>query len=147
MKNKNEYIIIGLVAVLFFGAIGIQDKDNILYRESGEHISFEISEEYGKDTILTNDNLNLKIAETNDDLNFEIVKDSNDDENIQNNKKININTATKDELMQLNGIGDSISDKIIDYRQNGKFQSIDEIKNVKGIGESKFEDIKNFIEV
>lgn len=61
-------------------------------------------------------------------------------------KKININTATQDELDSLPGIGPSTAQKIITYRkENGKFQSIEELKEVKGIGDSKFNEIKDLI--
>lgn len=61
---------------------------------------------------------------------------------------VNINTANETELEQLPGIGPSISSKIIDYRnQNGKFKNIEDIKNVTGIGDTKFEKIKDFIKV
>lgn len=63
-------------------------------------------------------------------------------------KKVNINTATQTELETLTGIGPSLATKIIDYRKtNGNFKSIDELKNVSGIGESKFESIKNMVVV
>ena len=61
---------------------------------------------------------------------------------------VNINTATQTELETLPGIGPSLALKIITYRkENGKFSSIDEIKNVSGIGESKFESLKSYITV
>ena len=62
------------------------------------------------------------------------------------NEKININTATQTELETLPGIGPSISLKIINYREeNGKFKSIEEIKEVSGIGDAKYENIKDLI--
>lgn len=61
---------------------------------------------------------------------------------------VNINTATQTELETLPGIGPSLALKIINYRKaNGKFSSIDEIKQVSGIGESKFEMIKKYITI
>ena len=66
-----------------------------------------------------------------------------------NQKKIiNINTATKAELTSLSGIGDAKAEDIINYRtQNGNFKSIDDIKNVKGIGDAIFAKIKDYITV
>ncbi len=59
---------------------------------------------------------------------------------------VNINTATQTQLEQLPGIGPSTALKIIDYRKsNGRFNSIDDIKNVSGIGDAKFEKIKDYI--
>lgn len=61
---------------------------------------------------------------------------------------VNINTATQTELETLSGIGPSTALKIITYREeNGKFKSIEDIKNIPGIGDSKFENIKDFIYV
>ena len=60
--------------------------------------------------------------------------------------KISINTATKEELMTLTGIGESKANAIITYRsENGKYNNIEDIKNVSGIGESLYEQIKNNI--
>lgn len=65
-----------------------------------------------------------------------------------NIKTVNINTATQTELETLPGIGPSTALKIINYRnENGRFKSIDDIKNVSGIGDSKFETLKKYITV
>ena len=64
------------------------------------------------------------------------------------NTNVNINTATQTELETLPGIGPSIASKIVSYRkENGKFKSIEEIKKVSGIGESKYANIKELIKV
>lgn len=61
--------------------------------------------------------------------------------------KININTATIDELKKINGVGDSKANSIIKYREtNGGFSSIEDLKNVDGIGEKMFEKMKDSIE-
>lgn len=66
--------------------------------------------------------------------------------NIKTQGKININTATEEELDTLPGIGPSTAAKIIDYRkENGKFKNIEEIKEVSGIGDAKYEKIKELI--
>lgn len=64
----------------------------------------------------------------------------------KSSSKVNINTATVGELEKLDGIGPSIAQRIVDFRNaNGKFLSIDEIKNVSGIGEKTFEKFKDDI--
>lgn len=70
-----------------------------------------------------------------------------DDVNIsEENQLVNINTASETELTTLNGIGDATAKKIIDYRdKNGKFDTIEDIMEVPGIGESKFNNIKESI--
>ncbi len=62
--------------------------------------------------------------------------------------KLNINLAGKDELMSLSGIGEARAAAIIQYRQeHGAFKSIEEIKNISGIKDSVFNDIKDYITV
>lgn len=66
--------------------------------------------------------------------------------NTSSNNKISINTASKEELMNLTGIGEAKADNIINYRiEHGNFKDINELKNVNGIGESIFSKIKDNI--
>ena len=61
---------------------------------------------------------------------------------------VNINTATKDELDTLPGVGPATAEKIIEYREtNGYFKSIEDIKNVRGIGEAKFSKMQSRIQI
>ena len=61
-------------------------------------------------------------------------------------QKVNINTASQQELETLTGVGPSIASKIVEYRkQNGLFKTIEDIKNVSGIGDNKFESFKDEI--
>lgn len=89
-----------------------------------------------------NNNVNTVGKHTNNGNN------SNNNVSITKNNKININTANVSELKQITGIGETTANKIIDYRQNvGKFKKIEDIKEVKGIGDSKFESLKNKITI
>ena len=59
-------------------------------------------------------------------------------------EKINLNTATAEQFQSLSGIGPAIAKRIVDYRTKaGKFNRIEEIINVKGVGEKKFQKIKD----
>lgn len=63
-------------------------------------------------------------------------------------ERVNINQATAEELQQLPQIGETIAQRIVDYRtQNGPFSGISELMNVEGIGETRFEAIKDYVTV
>ncbi len=75
-----------------------------------------------------------------------ILKEGEDTDNLKDKSLVNINVASEEELTKIPGVGTSIAKRIVEYReQNGGFSSISEIMNVKGIGKSKFETMKNNI--
>lgn len=76
------------------------------------------------------------------------VSTNNEKTEDSKNSKVNINTATQAQLETLPGIGPSTATKILTYRkEKGKFTKIQDIKEVSGIGDSKFEKIKDYITV
>ena len=96
-----------------------------------------------------NENLNEIELMTQDAGSSTIISNSETD-NGENSKevKVNINTANKEKLETLPGIGETTAQKIIDYREaNGKFNNIEDIKNVSGIGDAKFNSLKDKITV
>lgn len=75
-----------------------------------------------------------------------VNKDNSLKEETNKDYKISINTATLEELQTLTGIGKSKAEAIIEYRtKNGLFKTIEDIKNVSGIGDAAFEKIKDSI--
>lgn len=85
---------------------------------------------------------------TEEDKTAELKDEEIETESTQTTGKININTATTEELQALSGIGETKAQAIVDYRtQNGKFETIEDLKNVSGIGDSTFEKIKENITV
>ena len=96
---------------------------------------------------------NIKNAIKNDALpsSSEVIGEikNSDANNIQNdsNKLISLNKGSLDELMTIPGIGEQKAKQIIEYRNSNEFTSIEDIKNVSGIGESLFEKIKDYITI
>lgn len=81
-------------------------------------------------------------------VNSDTPSDSEYEESQAQQEKININTASAEQLTQLENIGDVKAQKIIDYRNsNGGFKTTSEITQVDGIGEKTYEKIKNNITV
>jgi competence protein ComEA len=89
----------------------------------------------------------IYIPEIGEDLSEEI--NTLNVNNLSNTKdtsgKININTCTKESLISLPGIGEGTASKIIEYRESNPFKTIEDIKNVSGIGNKKFDAIKELI--
>ena len=109
---------------------------------------------------IINDGQHIRIPEkiserssdnSTDDQSANPVNSNSDKSNkniADNGSIVNINTAGPAELETLNGIGPKMAERIIEYRQvNGPFKTIDDIKNVKGIGSKKFDKIKDRLKV
>ena len=107
-------------------AIRVKDEEHYIIPKIGE-----AKQEDLKDVNNTKDIDNAEIKNENTE------KDSS---------KININTATLEELDKLPGVGEATANKIISHREeNGQFKTIEDIKNVNGIGDKKFEKMKELI--
>ena len=130
------------------------EKLNLAYKlEDGMKIHIPTKQEYEEqqkikqETNITEDVTNEYITTDSGISSIEKDKEDINSENT-NNDKININKATQTELDSLPGIGPSTAEKIIEYRkEKGKFKKIEEIKEVSGIGDAKYEKIKDKIEV
>lgn len=112
-------------------------------------ITETIKKEQQKESLCTNNVVNNACISTSKSKVIPEIKDNNTSLDIDiASEKININTASKEILMTLSKIGESKAESIIEYRtKNGGFKSIEEIKNVNGIGDSLFETIKDYITI
>lgn len=81
-------------------------------------------------------------------INENDVNEENFSAEKKNNSKININKSGVEQLITLPGVGNSLAQKIISYREeNGKFKKIEDLKNVSGIGDKKYESLKELITI
>lgn len=76
----------------------------------------------------------------------QILSNLNDQGNHNETIEVNINSATKEQIQKIPGIGPSKADAIIKYREtNGEFKSIDDMKKIKGFGDKTVESLKEYI--
>ncbi|NMS89902.1 DUF655 domain-containing protein [Clostridioides difficile] len=112
-------------------SIKLEDEQHYIIPKIGETVSVSSNNDSNK-------------SNQNDELKSE--SKSKDNKNTYNEEKTNINVATIEELDSLPGIGEATANKILQYREeNGQFNSIEDIKNVNGIGDKKYENVKDLI--
>ena len=91
--------------------------------------------------MILNNNITVKIPKEGDEL----VTLTSESGNEADSGLVNINTADKEKLKTLPGIGDVMADSIIEYRQDNVFEEKEDLMNVKGIGQSKYDKVKDLI--
>ena len=125
---------------------GLTDNANTRYINLSKKITDEMSIIiYSNDEINKHKENNIVIIEEpcvcSTIKNDACLKDVND------KNLISLNTATKEELQKIPGIGSSKADSIIQYRETNKFTKIEDVINVKGIGQALFDTIKEYIAI
>lgn len=145
---------------------GEVNKSGVVTLKEGDRLAVAVEKLGGttKKADLNNINLAIRVKDEEHyiipkigDAKQEDLKDVNNTKGIENaeiknentakdSSKININTATLEELDKLPGVGEATANKIISHREeNGQFKNIEDIKNVNGIGDKKFENMKELI--
>ena len=136
-------------------------KQGLIYVKQGARVADAIEKAGGETSeadlsqinlaYILEDGQKIYIPNKNEKISQYITKNNGNNENNntdKEDKKVNINTASQSELDELPGIGPSTAQKIIEYREeNGNFEKIEDVQNVKGIGDAKFEEIKDKITV
>lgn len=114
-------------------------KINLAYKlEDGQKITIPSVKEIQNNNTTYEDYISIDAGE--------MISQTYNNSRQNNTKKVNINSASQTELETIPGIGPSTALKIISYRsENGKFKSIEDLKNVSGIGEAKFNTMKDSI--
>ena len=131
MKITDEMVIV------IYSKSEIEDYTNTKEKETLK------LEKCKKDIIVNNSCIESNSKDVTTEENSKPLNDSDSDK--PKDGKISINTASKEELMTLTGVGESKALAIIEYRNKKKFETIEEIKEVSGIGDALFEKIKDFI--
>jgi comEA protein len=155
--TKKELIIIGFLFIAFTGGVilkyyGWKTPQDMDYSESDKSFEQQIKTSFAE---LEQDKLTQQQQQNAEEMkkfadSLITQKESNtkDKKQLKPSRKININTAYAGDLQLLPGVGEVTAERIIEYReQKGLFRRIDDIKKVKGIGDKKFEQIKEWIVV
>lgn len=152
VKEKNQIIVHVTGQVKNSGVVSLEEGARVvdaIYSAGGETVDADLNKL--NLAYILNDGDKIYVPKKEDSQTEYITSGAGENVSSSNaqssdSKIININTATVDELSTLSGIGKAIAERIVAYRmQNGKFENIEDIKNVTGIGDSKFNNIKDEI--
>ena len=120
----------------------LKDEDVIIINNISELEKIEDKKNIEEIKINNKSNISVKESDVITNDKSDIVKESDSNKNTI----VNINTCTLDELLSINGIGESKAKSIIEYRENvGLFTSKEDIMKVSGIGTSLYDKIKDYI--
>lgn len=148
-------LLVGILAVMFMATLFLQEK----YNYNRAHYNEIVAEFERKSALIHQQRLEAEKkylppagAENEPMLLAELVEEtapvSEQAGTASEPARVNINTAGVDLLITLNGVGEATARNILEYRQaNGPFKSAEELLNVRGIGEKRFQEIKDFIEL
>ena len=154
LTSKEIGVIIFLLITLCAGIIikysGWKKPGEYDYSETDKNFESRLKSSFEELNSNSEDSISRQRAEEltalADTLGFEIEKNTKEKKKLKAGLKININTATAQELAELPGIGLIMAERIIEYREDhGKFKTPDDLKKVKGIGDKKFEEISIYI--
>lgn len=141
-SHEKILIIVALTlcaGILFYNAFFIPQISipSVIYVDANES---DENNERSNSSIESENNSNSNSSNGSDGT------ENRQNKSVESSSKVNINTATAEELEKLDGIGPAIAQRIVEYRNtNGKFLSVDKIKNVSGIGEKTFAKFKDDI--
>lgn len=143
-KEEKEEIEIKYIKVYLEGAFNLTKEVVVPY----DYKIKDLIRIYGlkKDADLSKVDIEASISE-NQRIRIPFIDEEEEEVENKNKDLININKATKEELMKLPGIGSYLASLIIEYRENEAFKTIQDIMKVRGIKEEKYNDIKDKITV
>ncbi len=127
--TKNEQKVFLFLSLVMLAGVAVKAYKAYIVPPSAPNFNYSVSDSIFTARSITNDSLST-------------------DSGTVAGKKIDLNSASKTELMSLPGIGEAMAERIMLRRdEKGKFKTINELRKIKGIGEKKFEKLKPHIEV
>lgn len=141
--RKQEQVL-SVIALLLLAGV-------ILYHVLSSPIRYEVTmddEEVTTETVVTETTVSFSVTETESLAETTVITATTAMPGIDASGKVNLNTASLQDLMTLKGIGQSKAQAILDDRnENGPFSSVEDLTRVSGIGEKTFENLRDQITV